>query len=117
MSAMGQRTILADSRCPLKSRAASPVIAIFVIRITRIAIFVIRITVGRKAPTYTLCIDSRLEAPMSDSFINQTSRVAIAGRAAEHHRPWNELTLRGDYHPPFGRIEARTEAAKWLCLV
>ena len=37
---------------------------------------------------------------MSDSFINQTSRVAIAGRVAEHHRPqyWTELTLRGDYH-------------------
>jgi hypothetical protein len=64
-----------------------------------------------------LCIDSRLEAPMSDSFINQTSRVAIAGRVAEHHRPWNELTLRGDYHPPFGKIEARAEATKWLCLV
>ena len=54
---------------------------------------------------------------MSSSFINQTSRVAIAGRVAEHHRPWNELTLRGDYHPPFGKIEARAEAAKWLCLV
>jgi hypothetical protein len=56
---------------------------------------------------------------MSDSFINQTSRVAIAGRVAEHHRPqyWTELTLRGDHHPPFGKIEARAEAAKWLCLV
>src|SRR5262249_13560672 len=66
-----------------------------------------------------LCIDSRLEAPMSDSFINQTSRVAIAGRVAKHHgfQHWNELTLRGDYHPPFGKIEARAEAAKWLCLV
>jgi hypothetical protein len=27
------------------------------------------------------------------------------------------LTLRGDYHAPFGKIEARAEAAKWLCLV
>ena len=56
---------------------------------------------------------------MSDSFINQTSRVAIAGRVIERHGPphWNELTLRGDYHPPFGKIEARTEASKWLCLV
>jgi hypothetical protein len=56
---------------------------------------------------------------MSDSFINQTSRVAIAGRVAEHHRPqyWTALTLRGDYHAPFGKIEARAEAAKWLCLV
>ena len=56
---------------------------------------------------------------MSGSFINHTSRVAIAGRVAEHHRPpcWNDLTLRGDYHPPFGKFEARLEAAKWLCLV
>ena len=56
---------------------------------------------------------------MSDSFFNQTSRVAIAGRVAERHRPqyWNELTFRGDYHPPFGKIEARAEAAKWLCLI
>jgi hypothetical protein len=56
---------------------------------------------------------------MSGSFINHTSRVAIAGRVAEHQRPlcWNDLTLRGDYHPPFGKIEARLEAAKWLCLV
>ena len=52
---------------------------------------------------------------MSDHFINQTSRVAIAGR---HRRQWwNELNLRGDYHAPFGKIEARAEAAKWLCLV
>ena len=50
---------------------------------------------------------------MSGSFINHTSRVAIAGRVAEHRRPlcWNDLTLRGDYHPPFGKIEARAEAA------
>jgi len=43
---------------------------------------------------------------MSDSFINQTSRVAIAGRVAEHHRPqyWTELTLRGDYHAPSARL-------------
>ena len=56
---------------------------------------------------------------MSDSFINQASRVAIAGRVAERHRPqyWNELTFRGDYHPPFGKIEARAEAAKWPCLI
>jgi hypothetical protein len=44
---------------------------------------------------------------MSDNFINQTSRVAIAGRVAERIRPqgWNELTLRGDYHTPFGKSE------------
>ena len=52
---------------------------------------------------------------MSVSFINGTSRVAIAGRIAER-RPqgWNELTLRGDYHLPFGKAEARAEAAKWI---
>jgi hypothetical protein len=56
---------------------------------------------------------------MLDSFINRTSRVAIAGRVAERLRPqgWNGLTLRGDYHPPFGKSEARAEAAKWLCLI
>jgi len=56
---------------------------------------------------------------MSDNFINQTSRVAISARVAEHHRPenWTELTTRGDYHQPFGKAEARTEAAKWLCQI
>ena len=52
---------------------------------------------------------------MSESFINRTSRVAIAGRIAE--RLWNELSLRGDYHTPFGKTEARAEATKWLCLI
>ena len=53
---------------------------------------------------------------MSVSFINWTSRVAIAGRVAEQRRPqgWNELTLRGDYHAPFGKAEARAEAEKWI---
>ena len=56
---------------------------------------------------------------MSDSFINRTSRVTIAARVLERLRPqgWNEFTLRGDYHPPFGKSEARAEAAKWLCQV
>jgi hypothetical protein len=56
---------------------------------------------------------------MTDSFINWTSRVAIAGRIGERLRlrGWNELTLCGDYHAPFGKSEARAEAAKWLCLV
>jgi hypothetical protein len=51
--------------------------------------------------------------------INRTSRVAIAGRVAEWRRPheWNELTMLGDYHLPFGKAEARAEAAKWLCQV
>jgi hypothetical protein len=53
---------------------------------------------------------------MSTSFINWTSRVAIAGRVAERRRPQgeNELTLQGDYHPPFGKTGARLEAAKWI---
>jgi hypothetical protein len=52
---------------------------------------------------------------MSDNFINWTSRVAIAGRVGERLRPqsWNEA-FRGDYHPPFGKAEARAEAAKWI---
>jgi len=60
-----------------------------------------------------------METPVSDTFINWTSRVAIAGRIGERLRAqgWNELTLRGDYHLPFGKSEARAEAAKWLCLV
>jgi hypothetical protein len=50
------------------------------------------------------------------TFINWTSRVAIAGRIAERRCAdnWNELTMRGDYHVPFGKAEARAEAAKWL---
>ena len=54
---------------------------------------------------------------MSDTFMNWTSRVAIAGRVAESRRlshSSNDLMLPGDYHLPFGRIEARTEALKWL---
>jgi hypothetical protein len=53
---------------------------------------------------------------MSNTFRNWTSRVAIAGRIAERCRPqnWNELAMPGDYHLPFGKTEARTEAAKWL---
>jgi hypothetical protein len=56
---------------------------------------------------------------MSITFINRTSRAAIAGRVAEWRRPheWNELTMLGDYHLPFGKAEARAEAAKWLCQV
>ena len=60
-----------------------------------------------------------LETPMSNAFVSSTSRVAIAGRVAEQRRPheWNELTMQGDYHPPFGKSEARAEAAKWVCQV
>ena len=53
---------------------------------------------------------------MSNSFLNWTSRVAIAGRVSEerHSESWNELTIPGDYHAPFGRAAAQTKAAKWL---
>jgi hypothetical protein len=56
---------------------------------------------------------------MSITFINRISRVAIASRVAKSRRPheWNELTMLGDYHLPFGKTEARAEAAKWLCPV
>jgi hypothetical protein len=53
---------------------------------------------------------------MSNSFLNWTSRVAIAGRVAEERRSQsgNELTLPGDYHIPFGKTEAQRKATKWL---
>jgi hypothetical protein len=53
---------------------------------------------------------------MSNSFLNWTSRVAIAGHVAEvrHSESWNELTIPGDYHMPFGKAAAQTKAAKWL---
>ena len=45
---------------------------------------------------------------MSNSFLNWTSRVAISGRVAERRRPRDELTTPGDYHLPFGKVEAET---------
>jgi hypothetical protein len=53
---------------------------------------------------------------VSNSILNRTSRVAIAGRIAECRRPqnWNDLTIPGDYHLPFGMVEARAKAARWL---
>ena len=56
------------------------------------------------------------EAPMSKSFLNRTSRAAIAGRIAEERRSeiWNEQTIPGDYHVPFGKTEAQTKATTWL---
>ena len=57
--------------------------------------------------------------PMSNTYVNWFSRVGIAGRVAERRHPheWNELTMQGDYHLPFGKAEARAEAAKWLCQI
>jgi len=53
---------------------------------------------------------------MLNSFLNRTSRVAIAGRIAEHRRPHDidELTTPGDYHLPFAKVDAGTKATKWL---
>ena len=53
---------------------------------------------------------------MSNSILNWTSRVAIAGRIAEYRRlqNWNELTTLGDYHLPFGKVDAQARAVRWL---
>jgi hypothetical protein len=50
------------------------------------------------------------------SFLNWTSRVAIAGRITEyrHSHNWNELTISGDYHLRFGKAQAQAKAARWL---
>jgi hypothetical protein len=44
------------------------------------------------------------------SILNWTSWVAISGRVAERRRPQatDELTTPGDYHLPFGKVEAET---------
>ena len=47
---------------------------------------------------------------MSVTFMNWTSRVAIAARVAEWRRlshSSNELIISSDYHLPFGKSEAR----------
>jgi hypothetical protein len=54
---------------------------------------------------------------MSGTFENWRSRVAIAGRVAELRRvshSSNEPMIPWDYHLPFGKTEARTEALKWI---
>ena len=53
---------------------------------------------------------------MSNSILNWTSGVAIAGRIAKCRRPqnWNELPILGAYHLPFGKAEAQAKAARWL---
>ena len=55
-----------------------------------------------------------LEAPMI-TFIDRASQAAIAGGVTEcRRRPhrWDELTIPGDYHLPFGKAEALARAAK-----
>jgi hypothetical protein len=53
---------------------------------------------------------------MSNTFANWSSRVAIAGRVAERLRPQSsdDMATPGDYHLPFGKVEAKTKASKWL---
>jgi hypothetical protein len=53
---------------------------------------------------------------VSNSILNWTGRVAIAGRIAEYRRPpnGNGWTILGDYHLPFGKAEAQAKAASWL---
>ena len=53
---------------------------------------------------------------MSDTFVNWTSRVAIAARIAEYRRPDDreEQAIPDDYHAPFIKAEAQTKAAKWF---
>jgi hypothetical protein len=53
---------------------------------------------------------------VSTSILYWTSRVAIAARIAECRQPqnWNELTILGDYHLPFGKAEAQVKATRWL---
>jgi hypothetical protein len=57
-----------------------------------------------------------MEAHVSNSIPNCSSRVVIAGRIAEYRRPqnWNELTILGDYYLPLGKAEAQAKAARWL---
>ena len=56
---------------------------------------------------------------MTMSTFKPNSRVDIDAHIAERRGADNlkELTTRGDYHQPFGKAEARTEAVKWLCLI
>jgi len=54
---------------------------------------------------------------MSITYENWSSRAAIAGRVAELRRvsySSNEPMIPWDYHLPFGKIEARAEALKWI---
>jgi len=53
---------------------------------------------------------------MTVTFINWSSRVAIAGRVSQS-RSRDEWVPSGDYHLPFGPAQARAEAAKRLCQV
>jgi len=52
---------------------------------------------------------------MSDTFMNWTSRVAIAGRVAQQRRlSYSSDYVSGDYHLPFERVDVKAEVLKWL---
>ena len=53
---------------------------------------------------------------MSNTFLDWTSRVAIAASIAEEQRRpecWNELTTPEDYDLPLDKAEYQIRAAKW----
>jgi hypothetical protein len=59
--------------------------------------------------------ESALEAFVSITFVNWTSRVAIAGRVAESRRQslnWYDSAIPGDYHLPFGKAEIQVDRVK-----
>ena len=72
------------------------------------------ITKGTRAKSHMN--SKELEAPMSDTFTNWTSRAAVARRVAEERRrpeSWNELTIPDDYDTPLDKAEYQTRPAKW----
>ena len=58
---------------------------------------------------------------MANTFIDWTSRAAIAARIAEEQRhpveSWNELTALEDSDPSFDKVEYQIRPAKWPWLV
>jgi hypothetical protein len=58
---------------------------------------------------------------MASTYLDWTSRAAIAARIAEEQRypveSWNELTAPEDYDLPLDKIEYRIRPAKWPWLV
>ena len=46
--------------------------------------------------------------------LGQPGRYRRADRGMSSPQNWNELTILGDYHLPFGKAEAQAKAARWL---
>ena len=72
-----------------------------------------------EAASVLTCFNVSFQRDMTMSTFKPNSRVDIDAHIAERRGADNfkELTTRGDYHQPFGKAEARAEAAKWLCLI